>query len=122
MKTNELKALNIRLFAVMTELETNWDGLATRLGVTRTFITSARKGTRNLGTEPLRKLKELEKETGLVLNRNFETKEETNNYTSERENPPTSHDILREQLNQSLEREKALMEIIKNLTNNGVKQ
>lgn len=52
----------------MTELETNWDGLATHLGVTRTFITSVRKGDRNLGPEPLKKLVELEKATGMFLN------------------------------------------------------
>jgi len=77
MKTDALKKLEIRLFSVMTELETNWDGLAERLGVTRTFITSVRKGVRNLGPDPLKKLNELEKETGLLFNKNtLEVKED----------------------------------------------
>lgn len=121
MKTDELKKLNIRLFTAMTELETNWDGLAKYLGVTRTFITSVRKGDRNLGTETLKKLKELEKETGLTLKRNTEDKPEKLSRTSEEKNQQASCQNLKEQLKQAQIRENNLMEIIKNLSRNGVR-
>lgn len=114
MKTEELKKLNIRLFSAMLELETNWDGLANYLGVTRTFITAVRNGKRNMGSEPLKKLEKLEKETGLCFNRNNIVREELPRYNSSNDNA-----LMAEQLRQAQEREKQLMEIIRNLSRNG---
>lgn len=66
MKADERKQLEVRLSTVMIYLETNWEGLAELLGVTRQTVTAVKSGKKNLGPEPLRKLRELESRIGLI--------------------------------------------------------
>lgn len=119
MSTTDMKNvtnIETRLSNLRHCLRISWGELAEELGISRAMLTYLRSEQRNLSPAIAAKIKELE--SGVAKT----TTEVSTNETKELCSNNTEIDSLREQLNQSLEREKALMEIIKNLTNNGVKQ